>query len=93
MQRLVLTYSSGDDYTCSCEISVPLTYDSVEAAKADFEYAIRVGHADNKCDVFFAGQEFDVFDFMYYSFSEEKHMYDPPYITTVDEWFKEHNQE
>jgi len=75
--RLVLKYGVGDGCTYGCTVTVPIEYDSLEAAIVDFEELCK-----GKTEEFsFAGQSFDPYDF------HEEGIYYDPSILTLDEWY------
>jgi hypothetical protein len=85
--RLVIEYSVGDGYTYSCDVTVPVVYESAEAFAVDFEKFCKDLESSGKvCSLYgdvFAGQEWDVSSFF------EDGVYYAPRISTVDEWFEE----
>lgn len=88
MEKIVICWSSGDGYTCSCENTVPLSYESIEAAMVDFEKACWDSLSTTEARMFFAGHEFDASDFFYCdSRISNKEVYDGPAFYTLEEWW------
>ena len=83
--RLVIQYHDGDGCTYSCDITVPVVYESAEAFAVDFEKFCKdiksSGKGNSLWGNSFAGQNWDVFSFF------EDDVYYPPQIYTIDEWF------
>ena len=82
--RLVIEYHDGDGCTYSCNVTVPVLYESAEAFAVDFEKFCMDIKSSGKYSLYgnsFAGQEWDA------SFFFEDEVYFPPNIYTVDEWF------
>lgn len=86
--RIVMRYIVSDGYTFSCTETIPIEYESVEAAIVEFETRLkqaRVDYTDKiiRYDEFtFAGKTFHSHDFY---FNETK--YELPQFLTLDEWF------
>ena len=85
--RLIIEYQVGDGYTYSCDVTVPVVYESAEAFIVDFEkFCKDINDAGTGNSLYgdpFVGQDWIVGDFF------EDGVYCPPRISTVDEWFKE----
>jgi hypothetical protein len=87
MIRLVITYSAGDGCTYSCDVALPIEYESAEAAIVDFETAARAAQAARVAYFTFAGLQFDASDFFWRNHDEPRY-YSPEFLT-VDEWFNQ----
>jgi hypothetical protein len=85
--RLVIEYHDGDGCTYSCDVTVPVVYESAEAFAVDFEKFCKdiksSGKGNSLYGDSFAGQKWDVSGFF------EDGVYYAPRISTVDEWFRE----
>jgi len=87
--RLVMFYTAGDGCSYSCEQSIPINYESAEAALIDFETAcMSAGNSRNVPFFDFAGRQFCTREF----FDSEAKMYVPDFLT-VDEWFEREAKE
>lgn len=84
--RLVIEYTVSDGCTYSATNTLPIEYESAEAALIDFESMATELMAKSRetgdfSNLHFGGQEFVVYDFY-----EDGKFYAPT-ILTVDEWF------
>jgi hypothetical protein len=87
--RLVIEYGDSDGCTYSCNVTVPVVYESAEAFAVDFEKFCKDVYSKgfpggyindgNK----FAGTTWDPIYFF------EDGVYYAPSISTVDEWFRD----
>lgn len=87
MEKIVLCWSSGDGYTYSCENTVPILFESIEAAMHMFEEEAWKGLAECRSVMFFAGHEFNPDDFFYRDSRLGIAVYDGPVFYTLEEWF------
>lgn len=73
--KIVMVYTYTDGCTYSCQNTIPIEYDSPEAALCDF---IEKAYSDN----------FNIFgiDFYKYDFIEGDEFY-PPEFYSLEEWF------
>jgi hypothetical protein len=90
MAQLVLQYQDSDGCTYSCEVTLPVIYESAEALMVDFEEAMRAGLLSGAGEVMFAGFPFYPATFFYRDPATDTQVYDTPYIWTIDEWFANH---
>lgn len=82
--RLILKYTDGDEYTYSCDILIPIEYDSEEALICDFEAALDESILNKIYYFNFLGEEFWTRNF-YSAKSKEKFL---PEIMNLDQWFE-----
>ena len=75
---IVILYTNTDGYTYSFTGTVPIEYESLEAAIVDFELAYK-SHKDGRFT--FANVGFDSYDF-----EDDRGKYLEPEFKTVDEW-------
>lgn len=76
---LTWTHSNGVD---SWDHTLPVEYESIEAAYVDFEYLCLEAASLDLGTFKFYGFDFSVVDFF------EQGRYYPPYMYTVEEWFE-----
>lgn len=94
--QLVMFYSVGDGCTYSCDITLPIIYDSPLAASLDFLKVVETAYSSGaKYGEFeWCGHKFNTSDFytspMQYGFNEAP-QYSAPEFYTIDEWFKLYN--
>jgi hypothetical protein len=87
--RLVIEYNDSDGCTFSCDVTVPVVYESAEAFAVDFEKFCKEIHAKELAGdyssslVKFAGKSWGT------SYFFEDGVYYAPSISTVDEWFRD----
>lgn len=86
--RLVIEYQVGDGYTYSCDVTVPVVYESAEAFIVDFEKFCKDIHAKGYEGYSSNGYKFAGTTWYPDNFFEDG-VYYAPKISTVDEWFKE----
>jgi hypothetical protein len=79
--RLVLTYVQGDGYTYSCDVALPVDYESGEALLVDFEAEARDAYQRQVAYFAVAGRQFSTQNFF------DQGSYYGPEVLTVDEWF------
>lgn len=88
--KIVMTYDVTDGCTYSCEVTLPLEYDSPEQAKLDFEAAFNAANVIDPVTGYFHGtfmmfgQEFFVVTFKYEGEVTLPNFY------SLDEWFNIH---
>lgn len=80
--RLIVKYETGDGCTYSCTETVPIEYESKEAAIIDFDKICK-GKCSPCGEFFFAGKSFTNYDFYI------KGKYYAPEILMLDEWYKQ----
>lgn len=81
--QIVMTYCVSDGCTFSYTETVPIEYESLEAAIVDFEAkASVIKNIDCETDFMFAGQQFN-----YWNHFDGDDFRSPDFMT-VDEWFK-----
>lgn len=85
MQRLILSYPSGDGYTWSATNTLAVEYASAEALAVDFEEAVKSARAAQLSECTIAAHKFYPGYFFYDH--EGGEVYEPPFIGTFDEWF------
>jgi hypothetical protein len=96
MQKLVLSYSSGDGYTYSCDNNLPFYAESKIAAELELldmwlGWQGRVANATTFETSYlkFHGHELDFYDFTYRDDKTRKVEYVEPTIQTLEEWFEQ----
>ena len=88
--KIVMTYDVSDGCTYSCEVTLPLEYDSPEQALLDFEAAFNAANVVDPVTGYFHGvftvfgQEFFVVTFKY------EGVVTLPNFYSLDEWFNIH---
>lgn len=101
MQKLVLSYSSGDGYTYSCSNDLPFYAESKIAAELELleiwqDWRERVSNSNGSfvtCYIKFHGHELDFWNFTDFDDKSGKCSYIEPEIMTLDEWFERHCEE
>ena len=92
MERLVLTFSSGDDCTYSCDNNLPFLAESKIAAELEL-----LDKYENSSDQYgefqFHGHTLNARYFSYYDSKKKKRIYIEPQILTLDEWFERYCEE
>lgn len=91
--KLILRYDDGDGYGCSCEIVVPIEYDSEEALLCDFMNRALFAFNQKRSEFEFSTEKFPVRLFVDYDrntkeFYHTKIVEYPPDIYTLDDWFR-----
>jgi len=81
--RLVIKYTAGDGCSWSCDVVLPVEYESAEQLYVDFEAAARAAYAANVYAFVVANREFETDCFF------DRGTYLLPKILTVDEWFQQ----
>lgn len=79
--RIVMEFTEGDGCTYSCTHTLPIMYESCEAALVDFDAAILHAKKNDISQVRMFGEMFWV-----YTFFDEGQYFSPDFMT-VDEWF------
>lgn len=87
--KLVLCYNIGDGCTFSCDVVLPVEYESAEAAIVEFERRAAEARTASGYVFWFAGHEFDTSDFFWKSTTQDR--FEPPDLLTIDEWFAQSN--
>lgn len=87
MEKIVICYTSSDGATYSFDHTVPVLYESAEAALVHFEEAVWDAYRSKKAWMFFAGHEFDKSDFLYHNSRTGELEYYGPVFYTLEEWF------
>lgn len=62
--KLVMTYSTGDGYTYSCDVTIPFEYSSKENAYVDFMLSLKDAMDNNKMLFSFANNAFGTSTFI-----------------------------
>lgn len=89
--KLVMIFQITDGCTYECEETLPIEYESIEKAEADFKEKCRVDFSNLKwSDFVFAGRWFNQSNHYdrYRSKEGYKYGYSPPRFLTVEEWFE-----
>lgn len=81
MERLVMCFGIGDGCTYSCDETLPIEYESAEAAIVDFEQMIHEAHDKRTGEIVFAGHNIYPGHFFFNG------VYYGPEFYTIDEWF------
>lgn len=90
--RLVMIFEESDGCTYSCTTTLPIEYESAEAAILDFENLCKKQFElqDWRNDTFeFAGRKF--WASLFYERevgTSRRHSYNSPKFMTIDEWFE-----
>jgi hypothetical protein len=82
--KIVMCYTDGDGYTYSCDVALPIEYESPEAALVEFEIACKAARYERR-EFRFGGHLFYPETFFWRDTSPDR--FDPPDFLTVDEWF------
>jgi hypothetical protein len=101
MQKLVLSYSSGDGCTYSCDNNLPFYAESKIAAELELleiwqDWRQRVSNSNGSfvtSYIKFHGHELDFGAFTYRDDKTRKVEYVEPTIQTLEEWFDNHLEE
>ncbi len=84
--QLVVCYNSSDGCTYSCDVVVPVEYESAEAFIVEFEAAMQQAFKKNDYLLSFANHKWDVSCFF------EDGKYFDPTVYTLNEWFKQNKK-
>ena len=90
--KLVMCYSIGDGCTFSCDVTLPIEYESAEAAIVEFERLCLEARAlkwPDSQEFWFAGHEFEPSPFFWRNTPDR---FDSPDFLTIDEWFAREGQ-
>jgi hypothetical protein len=93
IMQIVMCYTAGDGCTYSCDVALPIEYESVEKALVDFEDLCTMAFAKKdwrERKFTFCGREYDPSDFFFPSGERQEPALFPPDFLTVDEWFAKH---
>jgi len=86
--KLVYRDVSTDGCTFSCDVNIPLTYESKEKFLHDWELAFIEAFLNKKYDFTFHGIDWETHGCYWYGKGGEQHI-TLPNILTLDEWFNE----
>ena len=95
MEKLVLTFSSGDGHTYSCGNDLPFLAESKIAAELELleiwqDWQNRISDSNGQfvtCYIKFHGYELDFWNFTHYDDESKECSYSEPEILTLYEWF------
>lgn len=79
MEKCILYYVDGDGYTCSCEVVIPIEYESVKKLDSDFTTALL--EADKK--------DQGIFTFLDTDYITSQMMSSNYKISSLEDWFEE----
>lgn len=88
--RLVMTFTAGDGCTYSCDVALPIEYESAEAAIVEFERDAKAAYLGGGVGFMFAGHELNANDFFGRVSGQpwqDAPFYGPDFLT-IDEWFE-----
>lgn len=83
--KLVLKYNISDDYTYSCDVTIPLEYESAEAALVDLDNLVCM-QSNVYTEFGFAGYTLNSRPFGHIG-EDGKMTFFGAHIMTIDEWF------
>jgi hypothetical protein len=102
MEKLVLTFGSGDGCTFSCDNNLPFWAESKIAAELELlemwqEWEKKISnpvvYGQQTSYLKFHGHELDFWDFVSYDDKSKTNSYVEPEILTLDEWFGRYCEE
>ena len=79
--QIVMEFMAGDGYTYWATSTIPIMYESCEAAMLDFEAKWKEAKANNEHHFHMFGLQFDMGD------HQENGVFCSPEFLTVNEWF------